>query len=220
MRRMPLSPRLAFSIAIISLIALSLSAHAQVPTGKSDTAAAAAAEACERAARQTLNAKALQPVEVTFNAAPTVRPDLSSDSQIVLRGVGRWWGASGVRSFNYSCSVDLRTSEAVGLVMRDSTPVAAEAAPAHAPAEPDLSELSLAACESSAVEALKQRWPRVSQITFDSATRSFRQQSIIRAELHGSGRAMPAPRSPSTFFGFDCEIDPRDGRVLRTSVSE
>jgi hypothetical protein len=218
MRSMPWS-RPAFSVAVISLIMFSLSAHAQAPTGKPDTAGAAAAEACERAARQTLTGKALHSVEVTFNAAPTVEPNLSSDSQIVLRGVARWRGASGIRSFNYSCTMDLRTSEAVGLVMRDSTPVAAEAAPARAPAEPDLSELSPAACESSAVEALKQRWPRISQISFDSATRSFRQQSTSRAELHGSGLAVPAPRSPFTLFEFDCEIDPRDGRVLRTSLS-
>jgi hypothetical protein len=218
MRRTPSSPRPALLVAAISLIAMSLSAHAQAPADKPDTAAAAAAAVCERAARQSLAGKALRPLEVTFNAAPTVQSSLSSDSQIVLRGVGRWRGAGGVRSFNYSCTVDLRTSEAVGLVMRDLTPVAAEAAPARPPAEPDLSELSPAACESSAVEALKQRWPRVSQITFDSATRSFRQQSTGRAEFHGSGLAVPAPRSPFTLFEFDCEIDPRDGRVLRTSV--
>jgi len=219
MRRIPLSLRPAFSVAFICLSTLSLSAYAQVPTGKPDAAGAAAAEACERAARQALAGNTLHPVEVTFNAAPTVQPNLSSDSQIVLRGVARWRGASGVRSISYNCNVDLRTFEAVGLVMRDSTPIASEAAPARAPAEPDLSELSPAACESSAVSALKQRWPRVSQISFDIATRSFRQQSASRAELHGSGRAVPAPHSPSTFFGFDCEIDPRDGRVLRTSLS-
>jgi hypothetical protein len=210
--------RRAFSAALIGLIAGSLSANAQAPTGKPDPAAASATEACERAARQELTGKAPHPVEATFNAA-TVQRDPTNDSQIVLRGAGHWRGPGGVRSFNYSCSVDLRNSEAVGLVMRDSTPPAANAAPARAPAEPDLSTLSLAACESSAVEALKQRWPRVSEISFESSTRSFRQQSASQAELHGSGRAVPAPRSPSAVFGFDCEIDPRDGRVLRTNIS-
>ena len=72
---------------MIGLIAGALSANAQAPTGKPDPAAAAAAEACERAARQELAGKDLHPVEVTFNAA-TVQRDLSNDSQIVLRGAG------------------------------------------------------------------------------------------------------------------------------------
>ena len=198
---------------------LSLSAHAQVATGKPNTTGAEAVAACERAARQALAAQAAHPAEVTFNAAPTVQPSLSSDSQIVLRGVGRWRGTGGVRSFDYSCNVDPRTFEAIGLVMRDSTPVAAEAAPARTPTEPDLSHLSPAACESSAAEALKQRWPRVSQISFDSATRSLLQESPSRAKLHGNVRAVPEPGLPSTHFGFDCEIDPRDGRVVSTRVS-
>jgi hypothetical protein len=219
MRSTPRFFRPAFSALAISLITLSLSAQAQAPSGKPDTAGAAAADACERAARQALAGKDLRGTDVTFNAAPAVQPSLSNESQIVLRGVARWRGAGGVRSFTYSCTVDPHNSEAVGLVMRDSTPVAAEVAPARAPAEPDLSELSPATCESSAVEALKQRWPRISQITFNSATRSFRQQSDSKAEMHGSGLAVPTPRSPFTLFEFDCEIDPRDGRVLRTSLS-
>ena len=213
-------PRPAFPAACISLIALSLFAHAQALAARPDSTGAAAAEACERATRQALAGKGSRPAEVTFIAAPAVQADLSSDSLLVLRGVVRWRGDGGVRSISYSCNVDPRTFEMVGLVMRDSTSAVAETAPARAPAEPDLSRLSLAACESGAVEGLKQRWPRVSQISFDGATRTFRQPSAVSAELHGSGRAVPAPRSPSTFFGYDCEIDPRDGRVLRTSVSE
>ena len=218
MRRLSLSPGPVVPLALIGLITLSLSAPAQQAAGKPGTAAAAAAQACEREARQALAGKGSNRVELTFDPAPAVQPSLSNDSQIVLRGVAHRRSASDVLSISYSCNVDLRTFE-VGLVLRDTTPVAAAAAPARALAQPDLSELSPAACESSAVEALKRRWPRVSEISFDSGTRAFRQQSTTRAELHGSGRAVPEPRSPSTFFGFDCEIDPRDGRVLRTSLS-
>ena len=218
MRGLSLPPGPVVPLALIGLIALSLSAPAQQALGKPGTAAAAAAQACEREARQALAGKGPNRVELTFNPAPAVQPSLSNDRQIVLRGVAHRRSASDVLSISYSCNVDLRSFE-VGLVLRDTTPVAAAAAPARAPAQPDLSELSPAACESSAVEALKRRWPRVSEISFDSGTRAFRQQSTTRAELHGSGRAVPAPGSPSTFFGFDCEIDPRDGRVLRTSLS-
>jgi len=213
-------PRAAFLVAFLGLIMLALSAQAQAPAAKPDTTGASAAEACERAARQALAGKGLRPAEVTFVAAPSLQPSFSSDSLIVLRGVARWRGdGADVHSISYSCNVDPRTSEMVGLVMRDTTPVAAAAAPAPAPVEPDLSALSPAACESGAAEALKRHWPRVSQISFDAATRTFQQQSTSKGELHGSGRAVPAPSAPATFFGFDCEIDPRDGRVLRTNVS-
>ncbi|MGB8519304.1 MAG: bifunctional hydroxymethylpyrimidine kinase/phosphomethylpyrimidine kinase, partial [Candidatus Tumulicola sp.] len=71
---------------------------------------------------------------------------------------------------------------------------------------------------AGAAVALQQRWPRVSQITFDTETRSLTQQSASRAELHGQGHARPAPESPAlVHFGFDCTFDPRDGRVVGMS---
>ncbi len=102
--------------------------------------------------------------------------------------------------------------------MRDSTPAAAPALATKPPAEPDLSALSPAACESNAAEALQRRWPRASKISFDRATRTFNQPTALVAELRGSGRAMPLPESPSTFFEYECAIDARDGQVLRTRI--
>lgn len=174
--------------------------------------------ACERKVRQSLSAQAANP-DVTFNAAPAVQPRLSGDGQVVLQGEGRWRAADGARKFNYSCNVDVRTAEVFGLVMRDSRPAAAPPPPVRKPAEPDLSHLSLAACESSVVQALKRRWPQVSQITFDSDTRSYGQETSIRAELHGRGRALPSHGASATLFGFDCAIDPRDGQILATRLS-
>ena len=72
---------------------------------------------------------------------------------------------------------------------------------------------------SGAVQALQKRRPRVSQITFDSDTRNFRQDSVDHGVLQGRGRALPNAGAPSTFFGFECEIDPNDGQVLRTRIS-
>ena len=215
MRHAPWLPRPALAAAVSGLIVLALSAQAQVAPGKPTGAEAA----CERAAREALAAQTANPAEVTFNAAPAVQPTLSSDSQIVLRGAGRWRGPGGLRSFEYSCNVDPRTAAVVGLVMRDSTAAPAQAAPIRAPTEPDLSHLSPAACESSAAEALKQRWPRVSQISFNSDTRSLLQESSTRARLRGHVSALPEPGLPSTHLGFDCEIDPRDGRVLSTRIT-
>ena len=56
-------------------------------------------------------------------------------------------------------------------------------------------------------------------LSFDGATRSLRQEGPGRATLHGNVRALPAPDQPHTHFGFDCEVDPRDGRVLSTRIS-
>ena len=207
--RLPLS-------AIGSALILLVSAPAAVGADKTAFGTEAVA-ACEQAARQSLGPQA-QSAEVTFSPPPTVQEGLSSDSQVVLRGAGRWRGASGLRSFTYSCNVDVRTAKAVGLVIRDAAPAPATA-PARMPTEPDLTALSPAACESSAVQALKQRWPRVAQIRFDSATRSFQQKTPSRAELHGHGRALPVPEAQSTHFGFECEIDTRDGRVVGMRIS-
>ncbi len=198
---------------------LSLAAFAMFGPGHEARAAEASlVEACQQAARQALAGAVSHPADIVFDAAPELQHNLSNESQTVVRGSAHWQ-SGGAHSVIYNCSVDPRTMEVIGLVMRNAAAPAAEAAQARAPAEPDLSRLSPEACEARAAEALKQRWPRVSEISFDVATRSFQQQSSSKAEFHGSGRAMPDPRSPSTFFAFDCEIDPRDGRVQRASLS-
>jgi len=187
--------------------------------GASANTSAEATAACERAAQQSLASKGGPAAELKFNAAPSLQPDRSNDGQIVLRGGGSWRAPAGMRRFEYSCNVDPRTPEAVGLVLRDTTPAAALAKPALGALEPDLRQLSPQACEASVAAALKKRWPSVSEIRFDSGARSLVQSSSSKAELHGQGRALPLQGSPFTLFGFDCEIDPRDGRVLSTRVS-
>ena len=192
--------------------------HAQVP-GAKPAANAEAVAACEQAAQQSLASKGAPAAELKFNGPPSSQPDRANDGQIVLRGAGSWRAAGGVRRFEYSCNVDPRAPEAVGLVLRDTTPAAALARPVQSALEPDLRNLSPGACEASVAAALKKRWPRVSEIRLDSGARSLVQTSPDKAELHGQGRALPLQGSPYTLFGFDCEIDPRDGRVLSTRVS-
>jgi len=216
MHRPTLLPWLTRAAASSAAILLSSPLFAQAPAAKPTNADAVAA--CERAARQSLAPQSANPPEVKFTSGPTVQPGLSNDSQLVLQGAATWRAASGQRSFSFSCNVDLRNPESVGLVMRDSTPATAEAAPARK-IDPDLSFLSPAACESSAAAALKQRWPRVSQISFDSGTRTLSQESATKAQLHGQGRALPAPDAVPTLFGFDCEVDPRNGQVIATRIS-
>jgi hypothetical protein len=205
--------------ALSGLIVSSLPAHAQVAGDRAVSAAADPMGACEAAARQSLAAQGAAPAAVTFNAAPALQANLSNASQTVLRGSGRWRNAGGLHSFDYICNVDPQASGTVGVVLRDSTSAAARTAAPRTPSEPDMSHVSPAACESRAAEALKQRWPGVSQISFDRATRRLLQDSPSRSRLHGHGRALPTPDSPSTHFGFDCELDPRDGRVLAMRLS-
>ncbi len=71
----------------------------------------------------------------------------------------------------------------------------------------------------AAVAVLQRRLPRATEISFDSTTRTFKQESATSAELHGSLRARPQPGATPAVFSFDCELDPRDGRVLRVDVS-
>ena len=212
------SSRSALScVALLASLAVQAPASAQPAPGRSESGSNEPAALCERAARQTLAAQGT--AEVSFGAAPAYDTSLSNEGQVALRGSGRARAANGARVFSYLCTVDLATREAVGLVLRDQAPAAPKAAPARPPAEPDLRELSPAACESSAAEALRRQWPRVSSISFDRSTRRFRQPAADLAELHGSGLALPAPGAPNTVFTFDCKIDPRDGWVLETNVS-
>ncbi|MEO7058067.1 MAG: hypothetical protein ABI281_13095 [Caldimonas sp.] len=208
--------RLRASVVAAAFMGLAFAASAQPAAGGADAPATSAAQACEREARQALAGRVAGAVKLTFNTAPEVRPYISNENQTVLRGVARWQRGTEVRSIQYSCTVDLASFK-VGLVIRDATPAPAET-PARAPAEPDLSALSPAACESRAAAALKKRWPRVSEIAFDPATRSFGQPSAGIAIFRGNGRAVPTPGAPHTFFAFECEIDPRDGWVLRSSL--
>ena len=211
--------RRASSAAAIGLFELLLCAHARAADDKLPVGPEVVA-ACERAARQVLALPPALQADLRFNAAPTLQANLSQGDQAVVRGAGRWRAGSAARSFTYSCNVDLRSAEAAGVVVRDTTPpAAAAAAPARQPVDPDLSQLSPQACEARAAAALAQRWPRVSQISFDSGTRSLQQDAPGRAELRGQGRALPAPNAPFTYFDFGCVVDPRDGKVLSTRIS-
>ena len=210
------SLRLAFALS--GVFTLLPWVHAQAP-GAKPAAGAEVVAACEQAAQQSLASKGEPAAELKFNGPPSSQPDRANDGQLVLRGAGSWRSAGGVRRFEYSCSVDPRAPEAVGLVLRDTTPAGAQARSAQSMLEPDLRHLSPGACEASVAAVLQKRWPRVSEIRLDSGARSLVQSSPSKAELHGQGRALPLQGSPYSHFGFDCEIDPRDGRVLSTRVS-
>ena len=203
--------------AVLQVIAAP-AAQAQAAASAPAAAGSDALARCERAVRQALMPQAGPAAELHLSATPPRAPSNASPTQ--LQGEGQWRDGATLRKFRFSCNIDPQDSEAVGVVIRQaSPPLAAQGGPKPI-ADPDLSHLSPSACESGAALALQQRWPRVSQISFDPATRSLTQQSASRAELHGQGRARPAPESPVfVHFGFDCTVDPRDGRVIGMRLS-
>jgi hypothetical protein len=209
-------------VALAPRAALAQTAAPAVAATPAPAAATVGAEAlaqCESAVRQALVPQAGAAAELRVSAAP-VPSSLSNSSQIVLQGEGQWRDGATLRKFKYSCNLDPRSGQAVGVVIRQTAPPPSAQAESKPIKDPDLSHLSPSACESGAALALQKRWPRVSQISFDIETRSLTQQSPSRAELHGQGRARPAPESPVfVHFGFDCTIDPRDGRVIGMRVS-
>jgi len=190
------------------------------PVAHATTASAAVATACERAVRNTLltDRGVAASTGAVFDAAPTSLPGAADAVEAAWRGSGQWRSANQVRTFRYSCTFDTASREVAGVVVRDGGDAAA-ALPARA-VEPDLSQLSPAACESAAARALKQRWPGVAQIAFDAGTRRLAQTAGGPAELQGQGRALPSVRDATKHFSYDCSVDPRSGRVLALRLND
>ena len=220
MYRLASTPRVQAGTVLtaVLLVLAAQTAQAQATASAPAPAGSDALARCERAVRQALMPQAGPTAELRLSATPPRTP--ADGSASLLQGEGQWRDGSTLRKFSFSCNIDPHDSEAVGVVIRQANPpLAAQGAPKPVD-DPDLSHLSPSACESGAALALHQRWPRVSQINFDPATRRLTQQSASRAELHGQGRARPAPESPVfVHFGFDCTVDPRDGRVIGMRLS-
>ena len=190
------------------------------PWARAATPPAGIATACERAVRNTLLADrgVAASTSASFDAAPTSLPGAGDAAETAWRGSGQWRNANQVRTFRYSCTFDTASREVAGVVVRDGGDAAA-ALPART-VEPDLSQLSPAACESAAAQALKQRWPGVAQIAFDAGTRRLAQTVGGPAELQGQGRALPSVRDATKHFSYDCSVDPRNGRVLALRLND
>ncbi|MES2958767.1 MAG: hypothetical protein V4792_11295 [Pseudomonadota bacterium] len=179
---------------------------------------AAAASACQRAAEGTLRDTRGSTTTANFNAAPVVVPGAADAGELTLRGAGQARSPSASRPFSYSCNFDTRSGTVAGVVLRDlGTP---EPSAITRPGEPDLSRISPAACESAAAGALKRRWPGVAGISFNGETRQLSQQAGDRANLRGQGTATPSVRDPATHFSYDCDIDPRSGRIVAVRIAD
>jgi hypothetical protein len=205
---------------IACTVGLGCAAATAAPASAPQASSGGATAACEAATRNTLGSGRGPAADVSFNAPPLVQPGAAESTEIILRGAGRVRSGASSRSFTYSCSVDGRTGEVAGVVVRDALPAGGRPPAASRPVEPDLANLSPLACESAAATALKRRWPAVSRIAFNADTRALRQDSEGQADLRGQGTAQPTPNTVSTHFSYQCTLDARSGRVLATRIDD
>jgi hypothetical protein len=180
---------------------------------------AKAAERCEAEVERTLRrirGRAVQ--EVQFLAARRAL-NAASDDETSVRGEGRYRGsgAGAAVPFSYSCAYNSKNDSTSGAVFREL--VAPRAAPER-PFEPDLSRLSPEACESAVAGLLKTRHPRVDRITFGSETRRIEPAGNGLMQLAGQGAMQRAPGMYATAFGYRCEVDPRNGRIVEVDAGD
>jgi hypothetical protein len=222
---------IAAATSLFLLIGASAFAQpASAPAGSAPTVAAtvaprpangvppsSAVQACETSVRATLRNTRGAAAEVSFNAPPAASPGSTDGGEMLLRGAGRAKSAGNARTFTYSCTYDTKSDSVAGVVLRDAAPAgdrAATTAPVRT-VEPDLSQVSPAACESAAASALKRRWPNVGRIAFNADTRSLIQDSAGTAKLEGQGTAQPQIGSDtSSHFRYQCALDAASGKVL------
>jgi len=212
----------ALVLCALSGLALAAPASGQPVADPANPAAGSsggAAAACQLAVQDTLRNTRGSAATASFTSPPVTVPGPADATELTVRGTGlARTTTNSARPFNYSCSFDTRSGTVAGVVLRDVG--GAERAAATRTIEPDLSQVSPAACESAAAGALKRRWPGVAGISFVAETRQLSQQASDRASLRGQGTAAPTVRDPATHFSYDCEIDPRNGRIVGVRIGD
>lgn len=214
MRRTPV----VLLLAVLSGSALAAPAVGSPVADPARGPSGGAAAACQLAVQDTLRETRGNVATASFTSPPVIAPGPADAAELTVRGTGQTRTANSARPFSYSCSFDTRSGTVAGVVLRDVG--GPERAAATRAIEPDLSQVSPAACESAAAGALKRRWPAVAGITFMAETRRLDQQSSDRASLRGQGTAAPSMRDPATHFSYDCEIDPRNGRIVGVRIGD
>ena len=174
-------------------VAAAQAASAPAPATPATGLAAGATQACEQAVRDTLRNTRGAAADLSFNAPPAATPGAADGGDVLLRGAGRARSGGSTRTFTYSCNSTRAPKRRRRRPARRGARRRARsrAAPVRT-VEPDLSDVSPAACESAAASALKRRWPNVGRIAFNAATRSLVQDSAGSAKLEAR-----APRSRS-----------------------
>lgn len=179
---------------------------------------ARAGDRCEAAVAETIrrmrgrDAQEVEFIGAKRAIAPTPEEDLG------VKGEGRYRGAGGPAvAFSYSCAFNTRTGATSGVLFRDAGAAAADAA---ANWQPDLSHFSPDACEAATAASLKDKYPRVGGIAFDSGTRQLRPGSTQHTRLEGRGAMVRAPGMPSMPFSYRCDFETASGKVVGVQTQE
>jgi hypothetical protein len=215
-----IDPTVLRSASVCALIVAVMPAWSQAAaSAPAAGGASSAAAACEKAARETLRNLRGSSADATFAGAPALPAGSESADEVTLRGQGRYRiGSAGApQSFSYSCTVNLRSAQVAGVVLRDAAP-APPTAPTAAAADPDLMRVSPEACDAAAAGALKRRWPQATQVSFNGDARRVEVDASGDALMSGQGTAIPSPGQPATHFSYRCDIDPRTGRIASTRI--
>jgi hypothetical protein len=181
-------------------------APAPVPTEAGDRCEAAVADTIRRM-------RGADATEVEFaSARRRLATALDNADQTAVKGEGRYRGHGGAAmNFSYSCAYDARTASTSGVVFRDTGHAGSSS---HSSWQPDLSRFSPDACEAATAQALKDKYPRVGGIAFDAGTRVLQPAADDHTRLEGRGALVRAPGMNATPFGFRCEFDSGDGKVV------
>jgi len=184
---------------------------AQADAGKAaDDCEASVAEAIKR-----MRGREAQDVQFA-KTRRTLAP--SSDDETSLKGEGRYRGASGrVMPFTYGCALNTKTGATSGVVFRE---LASAAAAEEKAWQPNLTNVSPDACEGAAAANLKQKNPRVGRIVLDSESRQLKPGPDDRILLEGRGAVERAPGMNSVPFTYQCEVEPRNGRIVSIQTSQ
>lgn len=197
-------------IAAAVLLAACTSALAQGDAGK-------AADDCETAVAEAIKRiRGREAQEVQFaKAKRSITP--TSDDETSLKGEGRYRGASG-RSvpFTYGCALNTKSGATSGVVFRELGVVGADTKAW----QPNLTHVSPDACEGAAAATLKNKNPRVGRIVLDSESRQLRPGPDDRIVLQGRGALERAPGMNAVPFTYECEVEPRNGRIVSIQTSQ
>jgi len=166
-------------LALLLLCAASAADAAQPGTGKT------AGEACESAVAETVRRmRGRDAQEVRFVGAKRALSPAPHGDETGVKGEGRYRGVTGgAVPFSYSCAFNTKTGATHGVVFKETGAALA----ADALWQPDLANLSPEACETATAAALKNKYPRVGRIVFDSASRALRPAPNARTGLEGQG---------------------------------
>lgn len=179
---------------------------------------AKAAERCEVAVAETvkrMRGKEAQEVEF-FGAKRQIAPTPEED--LGVKGEGRYRRPSGEPlPFSYSCAYNAKTGATSGVLFRETG--SAELARGGKPWEPDLMNVSPDACESATAAVLKEKYPRVGRIAFDSETRKLQPAPNDHTLLEARGAVERAVGMNLVPFTYRCEFETKGGKIVRVETS-